>query len=131
MPEWAPVDLQSGSLNSNYCKGLRQPSFRRQWPGLRFAMRILARWALTAAFSITVAPAAGAQERPILLRPDRVFDGVTPTPHAGWAVLVRAGRIVAAGQAAQVTAQAADAQVIELPGTTLLPGLIDNHSHLL
>ena len=92
------------------------------------------------AFSITVgvvlavitaagqAPGGGAA-RPAdvtLLRPDRVFDG--ETMHAGWSVLVRGERIEAVG--ASVTAPA-DAQTIALPGTSLLPGLIEGHSHLL
>jgi imidazolonepropionase-like amidohydrolase len=65
----------------------------------------------------------------VLLRPARVFDGTTPEPHAGWAVLVRGDRIAAAGPAGDVTAPP-DARVIDLPGMTLLPGLIDAHSHL-
>ena len=62
-----------------------------------------------------------------LLKPARVFDGVDPKPHGGWTVLVRGERIEAAGAA--VTAPP-DATVIELPGDTLLPGLIEGHSHL-
>lgn len=65
-----------------------------------------------------------------LLRPARVFDGVSAKPHEGWAVLVQGERIAAAGPAAQVSAPAG-AEVIDLPGTTLLPGLIEGHSHLL
>lgn len=64
-----------------------------------------------------------------LLRPDRVFDGATAQPHAGWVVLVRGARIEAAGPAAEV--KAGSAEVIDLPGTTLMPGLIEAHSHLL
>lgn len=64
----------------------------------------------------------------ILLRPDRVFDGVDARPHAGWAVLVTDGRIAAAGPDVQAPA---DAEVVDLPGTTLIPGLIEGHSHLL
>jgi imidazolonepropionase-like amidohydrolase len=75
----------------------------------------------TAAFSQTT----------YLLRPDRVFDGYSGQLHAGWAVLVRADRIVAAGPATELVAQSTGAQVIDLPGTTLMPGLIDAHSHLL
>jgi imidazolonepropionase-like amidohydrolase len=66
--------------------------------------------------------------RPVLLRPARVFDGITPRPHEGWVVLVRGERIVSAGPAEEV--RAADARTIELPGATLLPGLIEAHSHL-
>ena len=51
-------------------------------------------------------------------------------PHAGWAVLVRGGRIAAVGPAASVAAPAG-ARELTLPGTTLVPGLIDAHSHVL
>ncbi|MBA4191427.1 MAG: amidohydrolase [Planctomycetaceae bacterium] len=67
---------------------------------------------------------------PVLLKPDRVFDGVTATPHAGWVVLVKGEKIAAAGPADKVEVPKG-AKVVELPGTTLLPGLIDAHSHLL
>ncbi|MGQ0735385.1 MAG: amidohydrolase family protein [Acidobacteriota bacterium] len=71
--------------------------------------------------------AAVEQSRPLLLRPARVFDGTTL--HTGWSVLVRGERIEAAGPASDNAP--ADAQVIALPGTTLMPGLIEGHSHLL
>ena len=59
-----------------------------------------------------------------LLRPARAWtDGAV---HEGWAVLVRGNRIVAVG----ATVDAGDAQVIDLAGLTLLPGLMDLHSHL-
>jgi len=63
----------------------------------------------------------------ILLHPARVFDGTTM--HDNWVVLVRGDRIAAVGTAAQVNAPA-DAEVIELPGMTLMPGMIEGHSHL-
>ncbi len=73
----------------------------------------------------------GAQEsagqEALLLRPDRVFDGIQL--HEGWAVLVRGERIVAAG-AAESLETPPHARVLELPGATLLPGLIEGHSHL-
>lgn len=64
----------------------------------------------------------------LLLRPDRVFDG--EAMHAGWAVLVRADTIAAVGPADRLGAPA-DARVLDLTGTTLMPGLIEGHSHLL
>lgn len=67
---------------------------------------------------------------PILLKPARVFDGVAARPHEGWVVLVRGDRIAKVGPAAEVTAPE-NARVIELPDATLLPGLIDAHTHLL
>lgn len=60
-----------------------------------------------------------------LLRPDRVFDGTEM--HEGWSVLVRDGLIEAAGP----SVSEAGATEVPLPGTTLLPGLIEGHSHLL
>jgi imidazolonepropionase-like amidohydrolase len=63
-----------------------------------------------------------------LLRPAAVFDG--QDLHPGWAVLVEGDKIKAVGPAAQLAAPAG-AQVRDLPGLTLLPGLIEGHSHLL
>jgi imidazolonepropionase-like amidohydrolase len=63
---------------------------------------------------------------PIVLRPDRVFDG--DRLHTGWTVVVRGDRIESAGPAG---AAPAGARVVALPGTTLMPGLIEGHSHLL
>jgi imidazolonepropionase-like amidohydrolase len=71
--------------------------------------------------------AAPAIAEPILLKPARVFDGVNPAPHEGWSVLVDGDRIVAAGPN---VAAPAGARTIDLPGTTLTPGLIEGHSHL-
>jgi imidazolonepropionase-like amidohydrolase len=68
-----------------------------------------------------------AQPAPILLKPARVFDG--DAIHEGWAVLVRGAQIEAAGPASSVNAQ--NATVVDLPGATLLPGLIEAHSHVL
>jgi imidazolonepropionase-like amidohydrolase len=61
--------------------------------------------------------------------PDRVWDG-DGAPHDGWAVLVRGDKIEAVGPKAQITAPG-DATTIGLAGATLLPGLIEGHSHLL
>jgi imidazolonepropionase-like amidohydrolase len=63
----------------------------------------------------------------ILLSPDRVFDGLAM--HTGWSVLVRGSRILAVGPALDAAAPP-DARRIPLPGMTLLPGLIEGHSHL-
>jgi imidazolonepropionase-like amidohydrolase len=63
-----------------------------------------------------------------LLRPAAVFDG--QALHPGWAVLVEGEKITAAGPAASLAAPAG-ARTVELPGLTLLPGLIEGHSHLL
>jgi imidazolonepropionase-like amidohydrolase len=63
-----------------------------------------------------------------LLKPARVFDG--ETLHEGWAVLVRGEKIEAAGPTSSVNAPA-NATIIDMPGQTLMPGLIEMHSHVL
>jgi imidazolonepropionase-like amidohydrolase len=63
----------------------------------------------------------------ILLRPARVFDGVNPAPHEGWSVLVEGDRIAAVGPNLSAPA---GTRPIDLPGATLMPGMIEGHSHL-
>jgi imidazolonepropionase-like amidohydrolase len=67
---------------------------------------------------------------PTLLVPDRVWTATEDAPHDGWVVLVRGERIEAVGPRAQVSAPS-DAMTVNLPGSTLIPGLIEGHSHLL
>ena len=62
-----------------------------------------------------------------VLKPARVFDG--DTVHEGWAVRVKGDRIDAVGSAASL--DAADTRIVDLPGTTLTPGLVEGHSHVL
>src|SRR6478752_7180950 len=62
------------------------------------------------------------------LQADRVFDG--EQMHEGWVVLIEGDKIVSVGSSTQISAPK-DAKIIKLPGTTLLPGLIEGHSHLL
>jgi imidazolonepropionase-like amidohydrolase len=63
----------------------------------------------------------------LLLIPARVFDG--EAVHEGWVVRVEGARIAAVGPAARV--ESAGARRIELVGATLLPGLVEGHSHIL
>ncbi|MDQ6912186.1 MAG: amidohydrolase family protein [Verrucomicrobiota bacterium] len=71
--------------------------------------------------ALTAAPA----KQPILLRPAAVFDG--QEMHSGWSVLVAGDKIAAVG--ADVSAPA-DALTINLPNDTLMPGMIEGHSHM-
>jgi imidazolonepropionase-like amidohydrolase len=64
---------------------------------------------------------------PVVLRPARVFDG--ETLHEGWVVTVKGDRIVAAGPAASI--DTANAKVVDLANATVLPGLVEGHSHVL
>ncbi|MFS4491460.1 amidohydrolase family protein [Maribacter sp. 2308TA10-17] len=63
-----------------------------------------------------------------LLQPDRVFDG--EKMHGNWVVLVEGNSIVYAGKASDVTLPN-NTKTIALKGMTLMPGLIEGHSHLL
>ena len=94
---------------------------------IRTLARVIAALALyTGAASAAVPPT---DAHPVLLTADRVWTGAG-VPHAGWAVLVGQGRIQAVGPLAAM-AIPSDAERIDLPGRTLLPGLIDLHSHVL
>ncbi|MGH7593809.1 MAG: amidohydrolase family protein [Gemmatimonadales bacterium] len=66
---------------------------------------------------------------PTLLLPARVWDGSNTRPHEGWGVLVRGTQIAAVGPRSELNAPA-NATIIDLPNTTLVPGLIEAHSHL-
>lgn len=91
-------------------------------------MRLISRvFAVALALCASRALAADRQEALTLLRPDAVFDGENAVLHKGWAVLVRGNRIEAVGPDLAAPAQAS---VIALPGTTLMPGMIEGHSHL-
>src|SRR5687768_5346125 len=70
-----------------------------------------------------------AQSTSTLIGPDRIFDGTSATVRTGFAVLVEGDRIVAVGPAETLRARAGT--IINAPGTTLLPGMIDAHAHVL
>ncbi len=73
-----------------------------------------------------LAPTLGASQEAVLLRPARVFDG--DVMQEGWSVLVRDGQIAAAGPSIPA---GGGVRVVDLPGATLMPGMIEGHSHLL
>lgn len=96
-------------------------------PSMRWAIAVLA-------MALCHHSAAAAQTTPrdsgaVLLVPARVFDAPAGTTHNGWAVLVRGDRIASVGPRASIHAPV-NARVIDLPNATLLPGLIEGHSHL-
>ncbi|MDB4882383.1 MAG: putative Xaa-Pro dipeptidase [Gemmatimonadetes bacterium] len=96
---------------------------------IRTLRRAAALLGVASALAGAQAPATPADSGTVtMLLPDRVFDGLEM--HEGWAVLVRGDRIAAAGPSASL-AVPASARRVSLAGTTLLPGLIEGHSHLL
>lgn len=64
-----------------------------------------------------------------LISPERVWTGEGKA-YTGWSVLVVAGKIAGVGPSTSLTVPA-DAERIALSGKTLIPGLIDLHSHVL
>lgn len=82
----------------------------------------------TALAALLALPAvANAEPQRTLLRPAQVFDGTDPAPHPGWQVLVEGDRIAAVGPNLSVPP---GTQTIDLPGQTLMPGMIEGHGHL-
>ena len=84
---------------------------------------------LVAAILVQTPAPADSAAKAVVLVPDAVWDGVADAPRRGWAVLVRGTKIEAVGPAPSAS-PADGAERVELPGTTLIPGLIEGHSHL-
>jgi imidazolonepropionase-like amidohydrolase len=93
-----------------------------------FALALISIAVLSVAPSAFQGRGGGGGGAAYVLRPARVFDG--EAMHDGWVVVVRGSRIEAAGSAATVTVPPG-AESIDLPGATLMPGLIEAHSHVL
>ena len=74
-----------------------------------------------------VAAVPAAEPASLLLKPAGVFDGVDGKVHPGWQVLVTGNRIVAVGPDLPAPT---GTMPIDLPGTTLMPGMIEAHGHL-
>lgn len=68
-----------------------------------------------------------AQDRPVVLRAARLFDGKSDRLMSPGVVVVSRGKIQAAGTSA---VPPANAEVVDLGDVTLLPGFIDAHTHL-
>ena len=87
------------------------------------------------ALTVTVAHSLEAKTEPAATLPTTIvtasamIDGVSAQPRANVAVIIRGSRIVAIRDR-NAKDLPADAQRIDLEGVTLLPGLIDSHTHL-
>ena len=94
------------------------------------------RYCVTKLFSITLLAllsslAAGAADQlpaARVLRPAQVWTAGEP-PHAGWVVVVQGNRIIAVGPQKSLQIPA-NASAVDLAGMTLIPGLMDLHSHV-
>jgi imidazolonepropionase-like amidohydrolase len=98
---------------------------------LRMMTKRFAVWRAGVAAALGLgAVAAAAEPSRYVLEPAAVWTAGDAAPHAGWVVVVEGGRIAAVGPKATV-AVPPGAEVVALPGATLIPGLIELHSHLL
>jgi imidazolonepropionase-like amidohydrolase len=95
---------------------------------IKIAVKQAKRFTCAVILSILFLSGAKALHAQRLLVPDRVFDG--EQMHAGWAVLIAEDKIISAGPASTYSGASVEERII-LAGSTLLPGLIEGHSHLL
>ena len=80
---------------------------------------------------LVVLPAANAQAPQVLIKAGRLVDGRSASVQPNVGILIEGERIKAVGPLAQIQGQAPNARVIDLSQMTVLPGLIDAHTHLL
>lgn len=67
----------------------------------------------------------------VLIKAGRLIDGRGGAPLANAGIWIEGARIRAVGPLAEIEARAGGARVIDLSRFTVLPGLIDTHTHLL
>ncbi len=91
-------------------------------------------WSLTAALlplTLVAQAAAPASSGAVLVKAGRLIDGRSDAPQASVGVLIEGDRIKWVGPLTQLPGEARGAKVVDLSTLTVLPGLIDTHTHLL
>ena len=92
----------------------------------------------TAVLLFPVLPSSsGAQQKDtvaasrVVIRAAHLIDGKSDARRDNVAILVEGGRIAAVGTQSEIATRSAGARVVDLGNATVLPGLIDNHTHVL
>ena len=96
-----------------------------------FPLRSLAIGFFASLLIATPAPAQATAAPRTLVRAGRLIDGESDEVRTDQGILIEKDRILRVGPYAEVAAGAKDAQIIDLSALTVLPGLIDNHTHVL
>ena len=101
---------------------------------IEFAMRRLQRIAIASVVLTIALPSSHAAQSPaerrVLIRAGRLIDVVSDTAKTDQGILVTGDRLTRLGPYADVAASAGDAERVDLSRYTVLPGLIDAHTHL-
>lgn len=94
----------------------------------KYTFAIIVTLFVLSAFAIAQEPAAKPSGR-VIVHAGRLLDVRSGKTLTNQAIVVEGGKIVSAGPFTQVNRSAGD-RVIELPNSTVLPGLTDAHTHL-
>jgi imidazolonepropionase-like amidohydrolase len=96
------------------------------------ARRIAGPVSLLLATAVTLsAQAPTAAPVRVLVHAGRLIDGIADQARRDQGILIEDGRIVAVGSWQELSGRQGNARMIDLSGMTVLPGLIDAHTHLL
>jgi imidazolonepropionase-like amidohydrolase len=96
---------------------------------------MVSRWVVAVTLLALAPEALGAQAatppKRTLVRAGRLIDGDSDRVRLDQGILVEGDRISRVGPYSTVADAAGDAELVDLSGFTVLPGLIDNHTHIL